>query len=445
MRYYGTYGLCSASLAVIVRFSLVPDHGGYMRSPRRLARLLMLPVALAALLAVAAPAAAAPGDWWQFGYTAANTRFNPNETTIGPSSVGRLRLGARQTPLVGVPGGSPAVEATGVVVANGHAYVNAWGGEGTSGTLIAYRVSGLQEAWRQRTGCYSASPTVHLGIVFLGSIACRPSGDDGGVYALDGATGQRLWYSQELIGQGEEDASEVVATNGAVYFSIQANAVYGGDDAVLSLDARTGAVRWQVAGYFGTPAVAGGRVFVNSSAGLQARSATTGALLWTRTPGGSRWVGPAVSNGVVYVTGTENGVFKLFAYAATNGALRWMRTLSGSGYGWLAVAGGRVLVATSSGLHAYDAASGTRRWSRAVAANSSPAVANGLVYLGLQQGIGAWRLSDGARRWQFGTIRYGSPVVSSGRLYVSGVAPNTDEGLAEIDQFQLSPAAAGPP
>jgi hypothetical protein len=416
-----------------------------MRRFHRLIHILAVPIALAAVLAVAAPAEAAPGDWWQFGYTAANTRFNPNETTIGTSNVGGLVVGAQQTPLVGVPGSSDAVEATGLVVANGRAYVNAWGGEGTSGTLIAYSVSGgFQEAWRQRTGCYSASPTVHLGIVFLGSIACRPSGDDGGVYAFDGTTGQKLWYSQELIGEGEEDASNVVATSGAVYFSIHANAVYGGDDALLSLDARTGAVRWQVAGYFGTPAVTGGRVLVNTLSGLQARSASTGALLWSKTPGGDRWTAPAVSNGVVYVTGTENGVFKLFAYAVTNGALRWERTLSGQSiYSWLAVTGSRVLLATSSGLHAYDTASGAPRWSRAVAANSSPAIANGLVYLGLQQGIGAWRLSDGARRWRFGTIRYGSPAVSGGRLYVSAVASTNGQDVAVVDQFRLGNAAAG--
>ncbi len=65
-----------------------------MRRSRRLARLVTLPVALAAVLAVAAPAAAVPGDWWQFGYTAANTRFNPNETTINEGNVGRLVVAA---------------------------------------------------------------------------------------------------------------------------------------------------------------------------------------------------------------------------------------------------------------------------------------------------------------------------------------------------------------
>ena len=52
-----------------------------MHRLHRLIRLLVVPVALAALLAAAGPAQAAPGDWWQFGYTAAHTRFNPTPFT----------------------------------------------------------------------------------------------------------------------------------------------------------------------------------------------------------------------------------------------------------------------------------------------------------------------------------------------------------------------------
>jgi outer membrane protein assembly factor BamB len=74
-----------------------------------------------------------------------------------------------------------------------------------------------------------------------------PVGDDGGIRAFDPATGRQLWYSQELgIGNGTEDASNVAATSGAIYFSLYENAVYGGDNALMSLDARTGAVRWRV-------------------------------------------------------------------------------------------------------------------------------------------------------------------------------------------------------
>ena len=252
-----------------------------MRRSHRRIQLLALPIALAAVVAVAAPAKAAPGDWWQFGYTAANTRFNPNETTIGPSNVGGLVLGA----------------------------------------------------------------------------------------------------------------------------------------------------------YFGDPAVAGGRVFVSAGGRLRARSAATGALLWSR-PGASGGTAPAVTGGVVYSTGVENGVWRLFARSVDSGALRWQRALSGSA--GLAVAGGRVLAATSAELRAFDAVTGTPRWRVAVAASGFPAVANGLVYLGLQQGIGAWRLSDGARRWWSDTtLRYGSPVVSGGRVYVSGSTSAGGQPIEVVDQFRL--------
>ena len=155
------------------------------------------------------------------GYTAANTRFNPNETTIGPANVGRLVVGAEQAPTLG-PGWN-ASQASGVAVAGGRAYVQVGNFESGTSALLAYDTRALQSPplWQQRSGCNNASPTVHLSIVFVGAIACRPSGDDGGVRAFDAATGRQLWYSHELgIGNGTEDASNVAATSGAVYFSL---------------------------------------------------------------------------------------------------------------------------------------------------------------------------------------------------------------------------------
>jgi outer membrane protein assembly factor BamB len=407
-----------------------------MHRLHRLIRLLAVPLALVALLAAAGPAQAAPGDWWQFGHTAAGIRFNPNETAIGPANAGRLVLGAEQVPTVG--GGWNAAHASGVAVASGRAYVQVGEYEGGASALLAYDAGAFASPplWQQRSGCSSVSPTVHLSIVFVGAFACRPSGDDGGVRAFDAATGRQLWYSHELgIGNGTENAGNVAATSGAVYFSSYENAAYGGDNALLSLDATSGALRWQVPGLFGDPAVAGGRVFAGTGANLQARSASTGALLWSR-PGGTVGVLPAVTGGAVYSIGLENGAWRLFARSVSDGTLRWKRALPGSG--GLAVAGGRVVVATGSGLRAVDAATGALRWNVAVAAHGAPAVANGLVYAGLQQGIGAWRLSDGARRWRTGTIAYGSPSVSGGRVYATGVRfPGTDQYAAVVHQFRL--------
>lgn len=61
----------------------------------------MLVAALAGLLLAATPASAAPGDWWQFGWTAAGTRFNPNETTITQGNVGTLGIAAQQVATLG--------------------------------------------------------------------------------------------------------------------------------------------------------------------------------------------------------------------------------------------------------------------------------------------------------------------------------------------------------
>jgi hypothetical protein len=88
--------------------------------------------------------------------------------------------------------------------------------EGGTSALLAYRTASFQDpaAWRQDpAGCAGNSPTVHLGIVLVGGIACRPSGDDGGVRAFDGA----------------------------VYFSMYANAAYG------------------------APVVSGGRLYVSAT------------------------------------------------------------------------------------------------------------------------------------------------------------------------------------
>jgi hypothetical protein len=98
-----------------------------MRPSRRPLRLL---VALA-VLATVLLASAAPGDWWQFGYTAAHTRFNPNETTITQANVATLGIAAQHRPRLGLDTGPhDAADAGALAVANGFAYASAWNYEG---------------------------------------------------------------------------------------------------------------------------------------------------------------------------------------------------------------------------------------------------------------------------------------------------------------------------
>jgi outer membrane protein assembly factor BamB len=78
---------------------------------------------------------------------------------------------------------------------------------------------------------------------------------------------------------------------------------------------------------YGTPAVAGGRVFVPSSTGgsLTAFS-TRGRFLWRRSTGSYVYSSPAVAHGRVFF-GSYNGVF--YALRASNGATLWAHGTGG--------------------------------------------------------------------------------------------------------------------
>ena len=415
-----------------------------MRRPRRLVRLLTFPVALAALLAIAAPAAAVPGDWWQFGYTATNTSFNPNETTINEGNVARLRVAAEHFPVLEQTGANAKV-ATAAAVANGTAYVNAYDFETQATELLAYDPQTLAVRWRRSgVGCDGRSPTVHQGIVFLGGSTCEHSTADGAVRAFDGATGAPLWAYT-----GNENVGSVTATGGVVYFSAISSLAESSND-LLAIDAVTGQERWHVhpADITGKPAVAGSRLYVKRPGVLEVRASATGALLRSVPVGeeaASRTalVEPVVAGGVVYTYGLEAGVWKLFAVDAGSGSVRWKRALGGSPEAAKpAVAYGKVFVHRPGAVRAFDAATGSRRWTTQVTGDNSPfpaspAVANGLVFVGLQQGIAAFRQTGGALLWRSGTIEYGDPVVAHGAVYAPGFLTEGGGSVAVVRVFRL--------
>lgn len=415
-----------------------------MRRSRRLARLFTLSVPLAALLAVATPAAAVPGDWWQFGYTATNTSFNPNETTIDEGNVARLRVAAEHFPVLEQTGANAKV-ATAATAANGTAYVNAYDLETQATELLAYDPQTLTVRWRRsQVGCERRAPTVHLGIVYVGGSTCEHSSGDGAVRAFDGATGAPLWAYT-----GNENVGSVTATGGVVYFSAWSSLGEPSND-LLAVDAVTGQQRWHVhpVEITGKPAVAGSRLYVKRPGVLEVRSSATGALLGSVPVGeqvasSTAVVEPVVAGGVVYTYGLETGAWKLFAVDASSGSVRWKRALGGSPQtAKPAVAYGKVFVHRPGAVRAFDAATGAPRWTTPVAGDSSafpasPAVANGLVFVGLQQGIAAFRQTGGALLWRSGTIEYGDPVVAHGAVYAPGFVPEGGGSVAVVRVFRL--------
>lgn len=129
-----------------------------------------------------------------------------------------------------------------------------------------------------------------------------------------------------------------------------------------AFDAATGAERWRYdtgSESKSTPAVADGRVFVNGRDGLHAVDAATGERLYAVPETGGRWASPAVSDGTVYVVANRREENELFALDAADGSVRWRYRSPELGSEPPVVGDGRVYVSGEDGVVALDADDGT--------------------------------------------------------------------------------------
>lgn len=143
---------------------------------------------------------------------------------------------------------------------------------------------------------------------------------------------------------------------------------------------------------------------------VYALNATTGALIWNYTTGGSAWSRPAVVDGIVFVgSGDDN----LYALNATTGQLVWSYESTHWFNGGPAVAYGMVFASLDDGnIYALDEYNGTLIWSVTIGSygyllvHSSPAVADNLVLVGNEK-IYALNAADGAVVWSYPNVRPG--------------------------------------
>jgi outer membrane protein assembly factor BamB len=146
-------------------------------------------------------------------------------------------------------------------------------------------------------------------------------------------------------------------------------------------------------------------------------------LRWSQSVGAQGITLPmTIANGVVYAPATE----KLYAFDANTGSARWSSDGIGLPRSAASVANGVVYVSTDSGLYALDATTGAKRWS-STAGGSAPTVANGVVYVSTDSGLYALDAATGAKRWS-STAGGSAPTVANGVVYVS-----TDSGLYALD------------
>lgn len=222
------------------------------------------------------------------------------------------------------------------------------------GNVYAFDAGSGEERWRFATGGrVRASPAVGDSLVFIGST-------DGRLYALDLSSGAERWvYDTEGV---EHNAAEfgfdrrsiqstAALDSTRLYFGSRDGGLYALDRATGRLDWRwTQGTSWIVA----SPAVNDGTVCVGGSDGqyFMCVNAATGEELWRISTGARAFSSPAVSGDVLFV-GTHAG--HLMAVARADGEVRWRLPLGAEVLSSPAVEDGMIYVGTDLGeVHAIE-------------------------------------------------------------------------------------------
>lgn len=178
------------------------------------------------------------------------------------------------------------------------------------GRLYALDLATGDRKWMYDAGsAVSSSPAVGGGLVFA---AAR----DGSIFAVDAATGARRWRlttGPDLpLPWGHESGDHFISS--PVY--VDGTVIVGaGDGGVYALDAATGHRKWRAeteGRVRSSPAVAGALVYFGDAAGrIHAVDRATGDERWMFRTGASVFSSPAVAGDLVVVGSTDGGVYAL--------------------------------------------------------------------------------------------------------------------------------------
>jgi outer membrane protein assembly factor BamB len=350
--------------------------------------------------------------WPVYGYTKARTAWLPTDTQLRPPFVEQWS----QT-------GSILLEFTPVLCGRSLYLLK------NNGALYSIaRLTG-RVRWKRKLGNLAASSPACDGETVYAVMLERGKGIRAGrAVAVDASTGRTRW-SRKIPSRVE---SSPLLDGDRIYFGSE-------DGTVYALRTSDGAVRWR---YKAAGAVKGGlalddgKLYFGDYGGrVQAIRRRDGGRVWTASAAGSalglragRFYGtPAVAYGRVYLGSLDGFVY---SFSARNGRLAWRHKTGDFVYSSPAVAsvegvGPTVYVGSYDGrLYAFNARSGDVRWSR----NSGGKISGGPVVIGdlvfysnlsrrstAAVGAGTGKLVWGTGRGAF------NPVISDGRrIYLVG-------------------------
>ena len=196
-----------------------------------------------------------------------------------------------------------------------------------------------------------------------------------------------------------------------------------------AVDKNTGQVRWTaVSAERTSPAVDDGRVFTAAGTIIYAVDAVAGITLWEHNTGGSEPIRAPMTaaNGKIFI-GSYNR--NMYALDQVTGTRQWNFTTGDFITGGAAVAGGKVFFGSDDHqVYAVDENQGFKIWSVDVGnrVEGTPAVVDGVVYVGYGAGLCALDANTGAKIWDFpqsGSVP-GAPAVIDGKVIFSDGSGN---------------------
>gem|GEM_PF-1036618 len=306
-----------------------------------------------------------------------------------------------------------------------------------------------------RAGMVYTSPIIVQGILYFAS-------DEGYVYALNAASGTKIWSTYK--------EGHLPHTGASKFPIVYDNKIFlNGYREMYALDAKSGAIIWETIVSPGTtnkvmapPVVANGTLYIGYERSFYALDSFTGDILWIY---GAADVAPSplVVGDVVYA-GSSNKVFALDAQDIRGDREIWTYTVGSKNIDREScvssfVFGDGVLYfcAGDGNAYALEADSGQKIWSYTYtsrlprhyissssflidpSAPSAPILRDGLIYMGSNTGeVYALNASDGTKLWNstIGAGRLSAPALYSDVLYV-GSSDGNLYALNATNGFEL--------
>ena len=295
----------------------------------------------------------------------------------------------------------------------------------------AYFVQGeiTSVLWDFKDGCTSSDMTATHLFTDTGKydVSLTVTYDSGSTESADIAITVEPFAWMTVTGTGYQKASNIVFSHdGQTFYTLSQT-----DKKLLAISSVTGEKIWEyatsAATYGAGPAVGpDGTVYFLTEGGDGSFYAvsSSGNMKWKASMGAAVKASPAVtSDGMVYVL-ADKGNFA--AFDAASGTRKWSAALDGNSAGVAVDADGTVYIGTSKGIWAYTG-SGTLKWASETAYSvtergGSLAIVGDILYAVLKGkgGCVALNTADGSRLWQYKTASndcYHPVVDADGTVY----------------------------